>query len=433
MCHAGRLLLVGLIALLLVPPGVAAQNRAALEAELDRIRRELQIPAMSAAVIEGGTVVWTQHFGLRPAQRTGVSYPIASLTKPLAATLAMIAITRGKLTLDTPVPLTAAASDVPAPADPPRLRHLLSHTGAGTPGTRFLYSSELFRQTERSIATAIGAPFHDALNMHLLKPLRLSNTTAGPGVTPSGGLTSTLEDLARLPIALERGTLLSREAAAAMFQPPRFEGGVASPYALGWFVQQIAGEPVRWHFGQQNDASSLLLTLPRRRLSLIVLARSDRLSAPFWLQFGDVRWSPVAVAFLSTWVRVKLDLPEARRLMLEALGAVGTGRSAPGAAMARKAAALAPALVNGADNTLLAAFARWGDPDLRAIGRNLARRLLTADPANPRTLLDLAVLNVQDKQPAEAIKLLRRVLDERQATPEIERLALELLGELGVK
>jgi CubicO group peptidase (beta-lactamase class C family) len=410
------------------PASVAAQNRAALESELDRIRRDLEIPAMSAAVVEGGTIVWIRHFGVRAGQGQRVAYPIASLTKPFTAALAMIAITRGKLTLDQPVLVDASLTG--APAGSVRIRHLLSHTAAGTPGTRFLYSSALFRELARPLELALGTTFLNALTTNVITPLGLSRTTAGPALTPSGGLTSTIEDVARLAIALERGTLLSRDAATMMLQPPRFDGGVASPYAHGWFVQQIGGEQLRWHFGQQADASSLLVTMPRRRLSLVVLARGDRLSAPFWLQFGDVRWSPPALAFLTAWARMKVDLPEARRLMLDALAALGSGRAGRGVSLATKAIALAPALVNAGDGALLAAFARAGDPGLRTAGRAIARRLLAADGNHPRVLLDLAVLELQDKQPAEAAKLLRRVLDEKHATPEIARAASELLGQI---
>jgi cytochrome c-type biogenesis protein CcmH/NrfG len=63
---------------------------------------------------------------------------------------------------------------------------------------------------------------------------------------------------------------------------------------------------------------------------------------------------------------------------------------------------------------------------LRAIVRRIAKRLLAADADHPRTLVDLAVLNLQDGQPAEATRLLQQVLNGKQSTPEIARLAREL-------
>ena len=157
-----------------------------------------------------------------------------------------------------------------------------------------------------------------------------------------------------------------------------------------------------------------------------MLARGDRLNAPFWLASGDVRWSPAAYAFLSAWARVRVDLPEARRVMLDAIVALSKGRAAEGAALAKRASVIAPPLTN-ADPVLLAVFARSGDRDLRQMGRRMARRLQDADRDHPRVLFDLAVLNLEDGQPEEARRLANQILADRQATPEIERAARERL------
>jgi hypothetical protein len=265
-----------------------------------------------------------------------------------------------------------------------------------------------------------------ALAARVFKAAGLRSTRAPADVTPSTGVESTVEDLARFASALEREALLPVKARLEMFRPQRGPTGQPLPYALGWFVQYIGGEEVRWHYGQQADASSLLMMLPRRRLTFVVLARSERLSAPFWLQFGDLRWSPVATAFLSGWARVRTDLPEARRVMTQALVALHARRAPEATKSVSQALGLAPALGDAADGALLAAFARSGDPGLRAIGRRIAKRLLAADADHPRTLVDLAVLNLQDGQPAEATRLLQQVLNGKQSTPEIARLAREL-------
>lgn len=385
-----------------------------MEAELDRLRRDLRIPSLSAAVVEGGTTVWVRHLGFKPGSGAPVPYPIASLTKPLAAVLAMQLARSGTLKLDAPV----AGRQV---------RHLLTHTSTGVPGQRFIYSSELFRGLEPAIEKAAGQPFGSALAARVFRPAGLRHTTASARATPSTGVDSTVEDLARFASALERGTLLPPQSRLEMFRPPRGPTGQPLPYALGWFVQYIGGEEVRWHHGQQADGSSLLLMLPRRRLTFVVLARTDRLSAPFWLQMGDVRWSPFAAAFLTGWARVRIDLSEARRAMTQALIALQGARVREARDLAAKAIGLAPALGDAPDGALLAAFARSGDPELRGIGRRVAKRLLSVDPDHPRTLLDLAVLNLQDRQPAEAGPLLDRAVAGSRATPEIERTVKELM------
>ncbi len=417
MCRRGSVLLA--LALLL-PARAAAQNRVVLEAELERLRAALRIPAMSAAVVEGGTLVWVRHFGLTARPGDPVRYPIGTLTQPFVAAVAMREVERGRLALDAPV----ARPD----GQVVQLRHLLTHTAAGTPGGRFLYSSELYRLLGEPIARAAGASLSDALAAEVLRPLGLRHTIAGSGVTASDGLESTVEDVAQLSAGLERGALLSPASTAELFRAPRGGSGRPMPGALGWFVQQIGGEQVRWQFAQQAEASGLLVNLPRRRLTFAILARGDRLNAPFWLAFGDLRWSPAAAAFLSAWARVRMDLPEARRMMMEAIVALSKGARAEGAALARRAAVIAAPLANGPEPVLLAAFARAGDRDLRETGRRIARRLLEADADHPRVLLDLAVLNREDRQAAEAARLLDKVIEDKQATPEIERAAKELLS-----
>jgi CubicO group peptidase (beta-lactamase class C family) len=67
---------------------------------------------------------------------------------------------------------------------------------------------------------------------------------------------------------------------------------------LGWFVQFYRGERVVWHFGSVPGYSALILKLPARRITFIVLANSDGLSAPFQLTSGDITKSLFATLFL---------------------------------------------------------------------------------------------------------------------------------------
>jgi CubicO group peptidase (beta-lactamase class C family) len=397
-----------------LPGSLLAQNRAAFQAELEHLRRELRIPALSAAVVESGTTVWVRHLGFDSRPGEPVRYPVGGLTQSFAAVLAMQLSSARALALDRSIDGDAPARDV------------LSHTEGG----RFAYSAERLRTLAPLLQQAAGAPFPAALAQRVFKPAGLRHTTAGARTTPAGGIESTVEDLARFAVALERGPLLAHAARLEMFRPARGRTGQPFPAALGWFVQYVGGEELRWQFGRGADASSLLLMLPRRRLALVVLARSDRLTAPFWPEMGDVRWSPAAAAFLTAWARVRIDLAEARRSMMEALAALHASRPAAGRELALKALVLAPALGDSADGALLAAFARSGDPTLRSAGRRVAKRLLAVDPDHPRTLLDLAVLNVEDGQPQDARPLLQRIVSGSRPPPEILRLSQEMLRDV---
>jgi len=93
--------------------------------------------------------------------------------------------------------------------------------------------------------------------------------------------------------------LISDEMLAQAWTPAVNPEGTLLPMGLGWFVQSYRGEPVVWHFGYiPNAYSSLIVKLPMRRLTFILLANSDRLSAPFQLAAGDITRSTFATLFL---------------------------------------------------------------------------------------------------------------------------------------
>jgi CubicO group peptidase (beta-lactamase class C family) len=133
------------------------------------------------------------------------------------------------------------------------------------------------------------------------------NDLPGTSIDAAGGLVSTVRDLARFDAALDPDVssdpavpgILLPETLAAAWSPAPERGGVASPMGLGWFVQFYKGERIVWHFGYvQNAYSSLILKVPSRHMTFILLANSDGLSGPFQLQAGDVTRSVFATLFL---------------------------------------------------------------------------------------------------------------------------------------
>jgi CubicO group peptidase (beta-lactamase class C family) len=122
------------------------------------------------------------------------------------------------------------------------------------------------------------------------------------GINATGGLVSTVRDLAKFDKALDtvdEGGLLQLETVVAAWTPPADAAGSPAPMGLGWFVQYYKGERVVWHFGNVPNAySSLILKLPQRNMTFILLANSDGLSSPFDLAEGDVTRSLFAALFL---------------------------------------------------------------------------------------------------------------------------------------
>lgn len=117
-------------------------------------------------------------------------------------------------------------------------------------------------------------------------------------LTPTGGLIATARDLAQFDVALKQGLLLLPETLALAWSTPDTLGQPPVPHGLGWFVFVHNGELVVWQFGVSDGYSSFMMSLPARRLTMILLANSDGLVRPFVLTPGVVTASPFARVFL---------------------------------------------------------------------------------------------------------------------------------------
>ena len=117
------------------------------------------------------------------------------------------------------------------------------------------------------------------------------------------GLVASAPDVARFSIALDQGLLLDADSRAAAWKRPIASGGAPLPYALGWFVQDVGGRQVVWHYGQGIESSSLIVKVPSERVTFVVLAKSDGLSRRRGLgDSADVTASPAATLFIN-WQR----------------------------------------------------------------------------------------------------------------------------------
>lgn len=123
----------------------------------------------------------------------------------------------------------------------------------------------------------------------------------------AAGVVSTVEDLARFDIALDTGRLLGPATMEAMFTPGLDAQGKPLPYALGWFVETVDGLAVAWHYGwYPPSVSALIVKVPERQLSFILLANSDGLSAGRAWTAEGLMASPYARLF---WERLVAPAP----------------------------------------------------------------------------------------------------------------------------
>jgi CubicO group peptidase (beta-lactamase class C family) len=328
-----------------LPAGTSFEERIArLETQLDALRGQA-IPALSAAVVRDGQVAWSRGFGFADVERgvpaaADTPYRVASITKTFTSMLLMRCVEQGTLDLDTPIRRYTAT----IPEAAATVRHVLTHTSAGTPGANYNYDGDRFVSLTPVVEACAGAPYRVALAEQILEPLAMADSVPGQdleapppqlaalfpgaaleryqrvllriarpyqvvnnratlsayppkGINASAGLVSTVLDLARYDAAIDDHRLLSAATQQLAWTPATSQGRTF-PYALGWFVQETAGRRLIWHYGQWPTFSALMLKAPGQRLTLILLANSDGLSAPYPLTPGDVTTSPFARAFL---------------------------------------------------------------------------------------------------------------------------------------
>jgi CubicO group peptidase (beta-lactamase class C family) len=316
------------------------------ERYLEALRVEAGIPGLSATVLQGGTALWEKQLGYADVEsaippRVDTPYPLGGMSQILGSTLVLELCVED----DARDPNNLVTDWIPAYPDPSAtLVRLLAHVdGAGaykydlgqfswltsvaeqcegrTPYARLL--AEGFTQlglADSVPGTALATP--TTADFELFEPATLARYRDVLGRMPipyrvdtrgrasrseptrtsanaATGAVMSLQDLAKFDAALHRFHVLQ----PATLQRAWTRPAPHLPTGLGWFLQNYNGQAVVWQFGIVPDAySSLIVKLPNRNLTFILLANSDGLSAPFPLEQGDVTASLFARTFLRFFV-----------------------------------------------------------------------------------------------------------------------------------
>lgn len=317
---------------------------------LESLRQQAGIPGLSALIMQDQRVVWEQGFGLADVEASvratpDTAYHIAGLTESFAATLLLQCSERGTLDLSEPLAVFIRGTDTSA-----SVGQVLSHTSDGVPGAAFRQNAARFatlaavvdRCAEHPYRVALAREILDRLGMNnsvpgadidrapadvlddfdprdiaryhavlqgLAKPYRVTGTKPTPSTYPNvgldaaGGIVASVRELGKFDIGLDQAILLSAPTVEFAFSPTLASNGKVLPYGAGWFVQTYNNERIVWQYGLWPDAtSSLVLKVPGRELTLVLLANSDGLNAPFQLERGDVTTSLFARLFLRLFV-----------------------------------------------------------------------------------------------------------------------------------
>ena len=138
-----------------------AARLARLETQLETLRQELKIPALSSAIVKDQKVIWAKGFGFSDVENKvpateHTPYHLASLTKTIASTILMQLVQDGKIKLEDPVSkygINLQSDGVIT------VRHLFSHTSEGNPGEAYRYNGNRFAELDKVIERATGKSF----------------------------------------------------------------------------------------------------------------------------------------------------------------------------------------------------------------------------------------------------------------------------------
>lgn len=175
-----------------------AEIAQALDAFVPRLMEHNSVPGAQVALMRGGRLIYERGFGIRNViGRAPVTpdtlFEAASLSKPVAAHVAMQLVAAGKLRLDTDIglglepPWLEPGSDGRVPSI--TLRQILTHTSGlsndlrrsshalvTTPGEAFAYAGEGFDYLGYAITAHEQKPFADVARARLFEPLGIQET-----------------------------------------------------------------------------------------------------------------------------------------------------------------------------------------------------------------------------------------------------------------
>src|SRR5579859_7602862 len=279
----------------------------------------LRLPGFAIAVVQNGKTIYRLNSGYADIENhipvtNDTIFSLASVTKSFTAVMMMQYEQEKKISLDDYLldyPLDTSRY-VPSTIDPDtRLKHVLSMTSGDVPGMTFAYNGWRYSFLSAVFDSISNLKSPDSygheIQARILGPLKMKDTFDGypdkpnertkrvargyyleasaagaiykavpydtanyyPG--PAAGLFSTIDDLAVYTTALDDNTLIPSARYNEMTSPYAGVKSEAMPYGFGWMTQTFHGLQLHWAYGEGNIDSALLLRVPERHLSLIML------------------------------------------------------------------------------------------------------------------------------------------------------------------
>ena len=308
---------------------------AAIAAEMSK----QNIAGLSVAVVTDNQLRWSNGYGFADLEnfvpaKAGTVYRLASISKSITAVAVMQLAERGKLDLDAPVQKYCPA--FPEKQWPVTARHILAHLSgirhyqseeefastrrydsisAGLdmfkndpllhePGVKYTYTTFGYSVLGCAVEGASGQKFADFTRDNIFKPagmdrmrvdsinelipnraqgyrrardgqLRNSDIADNSYKLPGGGFASTVEDLAKLAIAVQTNSILKKETGEQMLTGQKLRDGKETSYGLGWSVQTQNNQKLVGHSGAQQRVSTFLHMIPARAFAMAIMVNVE--------------------------------------------------------------------------------------------------------------------------------------------------------------
>jgi CubicO group peptidase (beta-lactamase class C family) len=329
--------------------GLAVFVASSVSAQSDKVdeyvKSEMQkrnIPGLSLAVVRGGEILHAKGYGLSNVELSVAAspetiYQSGSVGKQFTATLVMMLVEEGKLSLDDRIGKhIAGAPDIWKNIT---LRHLLTHTSGLSnslyqkidmrrdytedelvqeiaalpldfqPGEKWNYSNPGYVMLGILVHKVTGKFYGDLLREKIFAPLGMTtariideadiilNRAAGYrlvdgalknqewvapklNTTADGALYLTVLDMAKWDAALSTEKLLKKASLDLMWTAAKLNGGKTVPYGFGWMFADVRGHRVIQHGGAWQGFSTHIARYVDKKLTVIVLTNLAGAPAP---------------------------------------------------------------------------------------------------------------------------------------------------------
>lgn len=295
-------------------------------------RSNQRIAGLSVAVVRGGKVIKVEGYGqasveLAVPAKPETVYQLASVTKQFIASAILLLQQEGQLTIGDL--LTQHLPETPPAWEKLTLRHLLTHTSGlvrdepmdltlphtegdairlvkplplrFSPGEKWEYCNFGYVLLGEVIRLKCRQRWDQFLEERFFRPLGMASTrrhtlrelvpnrATGHGFQgetrlnvvswsrdfASGGLLTTVLDLAKWEAALRGDRLLKAEARAQLFEPIVLNSGKPHPYGLGWSVSGPKGKRIAEHGGSRPGFATHFWRELDGDLAVIVLSNQE--------------------------------------------------------------------------------------------------------------------------------------------------------------